>query len=396
MVKSVSNKSAKRALKSGGKLNKRKRNQIVEENESDEEQTDFCDLEIEEESESQTESDEESERETESSEREIINNKKYGKIKKTINVSDEEGFYADTYVIQIQLLLLKSVFIYVENINKKKYGKRKKKINVSDEEEVSSKSKKSKKESNKARKQKTYKKGSGKQRKKVNLVSGDRPYITAFNGLASLVTAMKKRKVKLTAEQINLLMCFKEAKNDEIKFEFVRDGVKYVLTSTPEEFSVITRMSFFEDRQRETKEAMYAGDFKESEFYIRNFGDRKSATKKEIQKTIFRLLRFQEDKEIDDDLEETDEEEEMEQSPNLSEDDELEEMEHSLSLSEDDEDEEMEKSITRRKNEDLAMLIGLFMCNTLFFTTKDVGAIKEKYLGLVENFENARPCHWRI
>lgn len=193
---------------------------------------------------------------------------------------------------------------------------------------------------------------------------------------------MKKRKVKLIAEQINkikespfgylfllfwernykashwdklndaciqLLMCFKEATDDEIKFEFVKDDVTYVLTSTPEEFSVITGMPFFEDRQRETKEAMYGGDFKESEFYIRNFGDRKSARKKEIEKAIFKLLGFQEDEEIDDELEETedDEEEEMEQSPNLSEDDEDEEMEQSLSVSE---DEEMEKSIIRRKN----------------------------------------------
>ncbi|XP_026434287.1 mitotic apparatus protein p62-like [Papaver somniferum] len=218
------------------------------------------------EEESQNELDEESERDTESSEREII--------------------------------------------NKKKNGKRKKNINVSDGEEASSKHKKSKKESNEARKQKTSKKGSPKQTKKVNLgvgpskkvfvAYGDRPYRAAFNGLAFLVTVMKKRK---------LLMCFKEATDDEIKFEFVKDYVTCVLTSTPEEFSVITGMSFFEDRQRETKEAMYGGDFKE---------------------------RFQEDEEIDDELEETeneleetedDEEEEMEQSPNLSEEGEDEEME---------------------------------------------------------------------
>ncbi|KAI3895702.1 hypothetical protein MKW98_025493 [Papaver atlanticum] len=185
-----------------------------------------------------------------------------------------------------------------EAINMKKSGKRNKKQNVSDDEEV----------------------------------SGDRPYRAAFNGLDSLVTVMKKRKVKLIAEQINvikespfgflfllfwkrnysashwektndacseLLMCFKEATEDEIKFEFVRDGVKYVLTSIPEEFRVITGMPFFEDRQRKTKETMYGGGFKESKFYIRNFGNQKSATKKEILKAIFRLLKIDEDEEMD-------------------------------------------------------------------------------------------------
>lgn len=58
------------ALKSGGKLNKRKRNQIVEDSESDEEQTNQMMNKLIEE-ESQNELDEESERDTESSERGI-------------------------------------------------------------------------------------------------------------------------------------------------------------------------------------------------------------------------------------------------------------------------------------------------------------------------------------
>ncbi|XP_026402448.1 uncharacterized protein LOC113298028 isoform X1 [Papaver somniferum] len=89
----------------------------------------------------------------------------------------------------------------------------------------------------------------------------------------------------------------------------------------------------------------------ESEFYRRIFGKAKSVTKASIREAIYRLVKAN--------------------GAN-----------------------EMEPSIRRTDNEDLAMLIGLYMCNTIFFTTKDAITIKEKYLGLVVNFERCKTLSW--
>ncbi|KAI3945814.1 hypothetical protein MKW98_023088 [Papaver atlanticum] len=214
--------------------------------------------------------------------------------------------------------------------------------------------------------------------------SGNRPYRAVFCGLSALVSKMNELELKLNEEQMEVLMespfrdlfvmfldnnygrfhwsktdesftkllrCFKGATKHEIKFEFVQKGEKYIITSPPQELGLILGMPCIEGRKRETKKAMYGGCFRESEFYRRNFGEAKSATKELIQKAIFRLLKA-----------------------NVA--------------------NEMEPSIRRRDNEDLAMLIGLYMCNTLFFTTKDAITIKEKYLGLVDNFNKCKTLSW--
>ncbi|KAI3874586.1 hypothetical protein MKX03_008687 [Papaver bracteatum] len=131
-----------------------------------------------------------------------------------------------------------------------------------------------------------------------------------------------------------LLMCLKEATGKGIKFEFVRRGDQYTMTSTPEKVAVILGVPCIKGRWKETKKAMHGDSFRESEFYIRYFD------------AIFKLLK------------------------------------------------KTEPPLTRRDNEDLVMLIGLFMCNTIFFTTKDAGAIKEKYLGLVQDFNKCKTLSW--
>ncbi|KAI3943987.1 hypothetical protein MKW92_031507 [Papaver armeniacum] len=61
------------------------------------------------------------------------------------------------------------------------------------------------------------------------------------------------------------LRCFKGATKHEIKFEFVRNGEKHIITSTPQELGLILGMPCIEGRKRATKEAMYGSCFRESE-----------------------------------------------------------------------------------------------------------------------------------
>ncbi|XP_026435619.1 uncharacterized protein LOC113333325 isoform X2 [Papaver somniferum] len=142
--------------------------------------------------------------------------------------------------------------------------------------------------------------------------SGDRPYKAGLSALTAFVIDMRKENLNLNAQQIEvlkespfadlfmmimeneyttalwnkideaftkLLTCLKEATRKEIMFEFVRGGEKYTMTSTPEKLVVILGVPCIKGRWKETKKAMYGDSFRESEFYLRYFGDEKSASK---------------------------------------------------------------------------------------------------------------------
>ncbi|KAI3902084.1 hypothetical protein MKW92_043986 [Papaver armeniacum] len=154
--------------------------------------------------------------------------------------------------------------------------------------------------------------------------SGDRPYRAGFSALSAFVVDMRKENLNLSAQQIKvlkespfadlfmmileneytttrwnkideaftkLLMCLKEATGKEIIFEFVRRGDTYTMKSTPEKLVFILGVSCIKGRWKETKKAMHGDYFRESEFYIRYFGDEKYASKTLIRDAIFKLLK---------------------------------------------------------------------------------------------------------
>ncbi|KAI3953602.1 hypothetical protein MKW92_024101 [Papaver armeniacum] len=49
---------------------------------------------------------------------------------------------------------------------------------------------------------------------------------------------------------------------------------------------------------------------------------------------------------------------------------------------------------TEQTIEDMVKLLCLFMCITLFFTTKDAHKLKEKYFGLVDDLEKSKNVSW--
>ncbi|KAI3850974.1 hypothetical protein MKX03_036454 [Papaver bracteatum] len=180
---------------------------------------------------------------------------------------------------------------------------------------------------------KKSKRCTGKQDKVVALIAG--PSKKVFADLFMMIMENEyttARWNKIDEAFTKLLMCLKEVTGKVIKFEFVRIGDKYTMTSTSKKLAVILGVPCIKGRWKEKKK--------------KYFGEEKSASKTLIRDAIFKLLK------------------------------------------------QTEPPLIRRDNEDLVMLIGLFMCNTIFFTTKDAGAIKEKYLGLVQDFNKCKTLSW--
>ncbi|MCL7035906.1 hypothetical protein MKW94_001696 [Papaver nudicaule] len=63
-------------------------------------------------------------------------------------------------------------------------------------------------------------------------------------------------------------------------------------------------------------------------------------------------------------------------------------------VAEDNEKDEDQVAEDNEKDEDLVKLIGLFLCNAVFFTTKEADKLSEKYIGLVADPERSRNVSW--
>ncbi|KAI3943292.1 hypothetical protein MKW92_036120 [Papaver armeniacum] len=173
--------------------------------------------------------------------------------------------------------------------------------------------------------------------------------------------------------------CYKRGRvKNELTFEFVRRGETHIITSTPEKMGVMFGMPRMAGRRTDDTILMGGGGWRQKPFYIRHFGDKNMVTRPMLQDAIMNLLKRTGIK--------------KKNSESDSDDDSDEEVPDS----EDDEDIEyrIPRVETEQTIEDMVKLLCLFMCITLFFTTKDAHKLKEKYFGLVDDLEKSKNVSW--
>lgn len=186
---------------------------------------------------------------------------------------------------------------------------------------------------------------------------------------------------KLEGAVKKYLKCYKRGRvKNELTFEFVRRGETHIITSTPEKMGVMFGMPRMAGRRTDDTFLMGGGGWRQKPFYIRHFGDSNTVTRPMLQDAILKLLKRTGIKNCKSEGGEDSDDDNDEQVPD----------------SEDDEDMEyrIPRVETEQTIEDMVKLLCLFMCITLFFTTKDAHKLKEKYFGLVDDLEKSKNVSW--
>lgn len=208
--------------------------------------------------------------------------------------------------------------------------------------------------------------------------STDRPFRGGFGSLYRLILHMKTTNLNFTPRQKDMIMASPfgplinlfmetnfpkgswEKTNDAITeligcyvpttsaedlcFEFNIKGQMHKLRSTPEELGLCFGLPCFEDRKEEHKVAMSGGGFRSTEFYTTYFRKKTKVTTTMIEEKILSILK--------------------------------------------------KKKETQKTNEHLVLLFCYFLCTSLFLTTTDAGAIKEQFLGLVQDYQTCVNLSW--